>query len=88
MLFKDSNSTLSDKIQLFDKSGRQIVWADEMEGCQDLEPNTGVPLELAVNLQTNLDFSSDTLINTVPDFLVPIFLMRRSVVLSDDQVHY
>ncbi len=87
MMFKDSNQSLRDNVKFFNEQRLPVEFrAEEFEGWLDLEPRTGVPVDISVNFQVNLDMSSDLLLDTWPDNLVPVFQIRRTMVLSDSQV--
>lgn len=87
LMMKDTNQTLKDKIQFFDQNMKPMENNPEVfEGWLDVEPRTGAPVDLNVNFLVNVDMSKDALLDTTPDLVVPVFQIRRTMVLSDSQV--
>jgi hypothetical protein len=86
MGFYTANHSIANNVQLSDYNGYPFVWTDEYDGNLYIEPRTGVPVDLAVNFQINVDISKDDLLETREDFLIPVFLLRRSMTMNDRQV--
>lgn len=86
MGFQEANSSIQDNVKFYDNNGAPFVWQDEMDGFLYLEPRTGAPFDISVNFQINLDLSADNLFATKSNFVLPVFLLRRRMSLSDKQV--
>lgn len=86
MLFNTANQSVINNIIILDNNMNPITWDPLMTGFLDVEPRTGVPFDLAVNFQINLDISKDNLLNTRPNFLIPVLFLRRTMDLTNDQV--
>ena len=87
MGFHKTNDSIKNNVQFFDNKDAPFAWQEEMDGFLYLEPKTGAPFDISVNFQINLDLSKDDLFATKQDFLLPVFLLRRRMELSDDQVN-
>lgn len=86
MMFQEANDSLKNNVRFYDNNNNLMVYNSDMDGYAFIEPRSGVPLDLAVNFQINLDASNDTLLETRPNFLMPAFTLKRSMTLSDNQV--
>lgn len=80
------NTSVRDQIEIYDKDNNLVKHDPLMDGYMDLEPISGVPAEIVVNFQINLDLSKDSLLDTRPHLLVPAFQVRRNVKLTPSQI--
>ena len=86
MGFHSTNQSVINNVNMADFNGYPFVWEDDMDGYLYIEPHTGVPMDLAINFQINVDLSQDSVLETRNDFLIPVFLLRRTMTLNDKQV--
>lgn len=88
LLFDKFNSSVAARITLLSSAGQPLFPDPSYESLVQVEPRSGTPVKITVNFQINLDMSQDTLLQTSPSLMLPLYCLRRSMQLDDSQVTY
>lgn len=88
LLFNQFNQSVSDQIVFLNSEGQVVQYTDDLRSSIEIEPRSGIPVNLVVNLQTNVDISSDNLFATRSSLMCPLFMLRRTMQLNSTQVHH
>jgi len=82
------NKSVANRISLIDQKGNPLTYNEDTDDLfLDIEPNTGVPMKINFDLQTNVEIAQDSLFEIPTTFMMPIFLLRRNMAgLNNHQI--
>lgn len=84
--FLDANQSLYDKIEMYDQNMQVLNKSNDDDIIVDIQDRTGVPLHADVYIQLSIDVPQDEQFNSKGNTLYPIFYLRRSLTLNEEQI--
>lgn len=83
------NESIVEKISMVDSQSNPVQFNEDTDDVfLELEPITGIPTRINLDLQTNVEVPFDTLFTKSKETIFPVFMVRRDMdTLSDDQIN-